>query len=81
MRVVPDPIRGAPHLLVMCEVLSPDGNPHPSNTRAPLAAICDERVEKEAPLFGFEQEYTMLQKGSGNIYGWPNGGYPAPQVC
>ena len=25
VRVVPDPIRGAPHVLVMCEVFSPDG--------------------------------------------------------
>ncbi len=24
------------------------------------------------------QEYTMLSK-SGQVYGWPNGGYPAPQ--
>ena len=38
------------------------------------------QVKKEAPLFGFEQEYTMLQKGSGLVLGWPEGGYPAPQV-
>jgi hypothetical protein len=24
------------------------------------------------------QEYTMLTK-SGQVFGWPNGGYPAPQ--
>ena len=24
------------------------------------------------------QEYTMLSK-SGQVYGWPHGGYPAPQ--
>jgi glutamine synthetase len=39
----------------MTEVLSPDGTPHPTNTRAPLAALIDDKVEKEAPLFGFEQ--------------------------
>ncbi len=44
--------------------------PHVTNTRAPLAAIIDEAVEKEAPLYGFEQEYTMLGK-NGSIYGWP----------
>lgn len=79
VRVVPDPIRGAPHLLVMCEVLSPNGEPHPTNTRAQLSALIDDKVIKEAPLFGFEQEYTMLQKGSGLVLGWPEGGYPAPQ--
>jgi len=40
--------------------------------------IC--QVIEEAPLFGFEQEYTMLSKGSGLVLGWPEGGYPAPQV-
>jgi len=34
VRVVPDPIRGDPHVIIMCEVLDPEGNPHPSNTRA-----------------------------------------------
>jgi glutamine synthetase len=62
VRVVPDPIRGAPHLLIMTEVLSPNGEPHPTNTRSPLEAIINDNVAKEAPLFGFEQEYTMLQK-------------------
>jgi hypothetical protein len=31
------------------------------------------QVKKEAPLFGFEQEYTMLQKGNGLVLGWPEG--------
>lgn len=79
VRVVPDPIRGAPHLLIMTEVLSPDGEPHPTNTRSPLAALIDDKVKAEAPLFGFEQEYTMLSKNSGNVLGWPEGGFPAPQ--
>jgi glutamine synthetase len=66
-------------VLVLCEVLNPDGTPHATNSRAKLAAIIDEKVEKEAPLFGFEQEYTMLAK-DGSVYGWPSGGgYPAPQ--
>jgi hypothetical protein len=37
------------------------------------------QVIAEAPLFGFEQEYTMLEKGNGRVLGWPEGGYPAPQ--
>lgn len=55
VRVVPDPIRGAPHLLIMTEVLSPNGEPHPTNTRSQLAALINDKVKEEAPLFGFEQ--------------------------
>lgn len=77
--VVHDPIRGAPHKLVMCSVYSPDGTPHPTNTRAKLEELIDDKVLAEAPLYGFEQEYTMLNKTTGTIYGWPAGGYPAPQ--
>jgi glutamine synthetase len=79
VRVVPDPIRGAPHVLVMCEVLSPDGTPHPTNTRAKLSALIDDEVKAAACLYGFEQEYTMLNAKTGRIYGWPEAGYPAPQ--
>lgn len=63
----------------MCDVLDPDGKPHASNTRAMLDAIINDAVKAEAPLFGFEQEYTMLAKGGSHPYGWPIGGFPAPQ--
>uniref|UniRef100_A0A7R9YY50 Glutamine synthetase n=1 Tax=Chlamydomonas euryale TaxID=1486919 RepID=A0A7R9YY50_9CHLO len=79
VRVVPDPIRGGPHVLVMCEVFSPDGNPHPTNNRAKLREVMTDKVIEEDCWFGFEQEYTMLQKGTAKIYGWPQAGYPAPQ--
>lgn len=79
VKVVPDPIRGAPHVLVMCEVFAPDGKPHVTNTRAGLREIIDDEVTKEACLYGFEQEYTMLDKATGRVYGWPANGYPAPQ--
>ena len=72
----PDPIRGAPHRLVLCEVLSADGTPHPSNERARLREMVDRFADHE-PWFGIEQEYTMLQRG--RPLGWPEGGYPAPQ--
>jgi glutamine synthetase len=68
--VYPDPARenGA---LVMCEVLLPDGTPHPTNSRATI---------KDDPetWFGFEQEYFLYENGL--PLGFPQGGgYPAPQ--
>ncbi len=77
--ICPDPIRGGDDVLVMCDVLDPTGKPHVSNTRAMLEAIINDTVKAEKPLFGFEQEYTMLSKGGATPYGWPLGGYPAPQ--
>ena len=53
--VVPDPIRGEDNVLVLCEVFYPDGTPHETNTRAKLEALIDDKVRKEACLFGFEQ--------------------------
>lgn len=72
----PDPIRGEPHRLVLCEVFNPDGTPHVSNTRALLRKVVDQYKDHEVWL-GIEQEYTMFQKG--RPLGWPEGGYPAPQ--
>ncbi len=73
----PDPIRGAPHLLVMCEVFLADGvTPHPTNTRAKLRAVADQ-VEDQDAWFGLEQEYTLMD--GMKPLGWPDNGYPAPQ--
>ena len=52
----PDPARNHGHL-VMCEVLLPDGTPHPTNTRAEIADDPD-------AWFGFEQEYFLYQDGT-----------------
>ena len=73
---IPDPIRGGDNLLVMCEVMNPDGSPHVSNTRSHLANISERFSEQEA-WFGIEQEYTLFE--GRNPLGWPEGGYPAPQ--
>ena len=67
VHMVPDPIRGAPHLLVMCEVLEANGNVHPSNTRAALRKIA-ERTQEHDPWFGIEQEYTMFEQ-NGHPFG------------
>ena len=71
-----DPIRGGDDVLVMCEVLTVDMEPHPSNTRAELAEVAEKYADHEA-WFGLEQEYTFYKDG--RPHGWPIGGFPAPQ--
>ena len=56
--------------LVMCEVLMPDGSPHPSNSRATIPDDPD-------TWFGFEQEYFLYQNGA--PLGFPPVGFPEPQ--
>ena len=75
--VVPDPIRGGDHKLVLCEVLHTDMTPHSTNTRAPARAVY-EKYKDQDPWFGIEQEYTLF-KGARPL-GFPeSGGYPGPQ--
>lgn len=72
----PDPIRGNPHILVMCEVFKADGSVHPSNTRAHLRKLAEAHKDSEA-WFGIEQEYTLFKDG--RPLGFPESGYPGPQ--
>jgi glutamine synthetase len=65
----PDPARRNA-MLVMCEVLLPDGSPHPSNSRAAIPDDPD-------TWFGFEQEYFLYRDGV--PLGFPAEGFPAPQ--
>jgi glutamine synthetase len=71
-----DPVRGGENILVMCEVLNPDGSPHPTNTRAVLSSVA-EKYAHEKPIFGVEQEYTLYQND--RPIGWPERGFPHPQ--
>jgi len=72
-----DPIRGWPHVLVMCEVFLADGKtPHPTNTRAKLREAAKKAASAE-PWFGIEQEYTLF-RGMQPL-GWPDNGFPPPQ--
>jgi glutamine synthetase len=53
------------HILVLCEVFTADGKPHPSNTRAPLREITtrlggSHGVDPNDCWFGFEQEHTLF---------------------
>ena len=70
--VCPDPQRKNGYL-VMCEVLSPDGTPHPSNGRATI------EDDDNDFWFGFEQEYFLWDIKTNRPLGFPAGGYPAPQ--
>ena len=75
-----DPIRQKTMVgayLVLCEVFSANGSPHPTNTRAELRRVLDAGAQKSGPWFGIEQEYTLF-KGRWPL-GWPDGGYPPPQ--
>ena len=60
----------------MCEVLYVDMTPHVTNNRAKLAPIAEKFAGQE-PLFGIEQEYNFFQDG--RPFGFPVGGFPAPQ--
>jgi len=72
----PDPLRGPDDILVLCEVLTVDMRPHPTNMRAKLKSVVNKYASHE-PIFGLEQEYTFMQNG--RPMGWPDNGYPAPQ--
>mgnify|MGYP001571637378 CR=1 FL=1 len=73
---LPDPVRGVPHILVMSEVLNPDGTPHPTNTRSVLRTVAEQYAAAE-PLAGIEQEYTLYYQD--HPVGWPERGFPHPQ--
>ena len=72
----PDPIRGGDNVLVLCEVLYIDMTPHASNTRAGCVEVAEKYKDQE-PVFGIEQEYTFFKDG--RPFGFPPGGFPAPQ--
>ncbi|MFZ4585287.1 MAG: glutamine synthetase [Acidimicrobiia bacterium] len=74
--VCDDPVRGGDDKLVLCEVLLTDMTPHETNTRAKLRPIAEQYAGHE-PLFGIEQEYTFFKEG--RPFGFPAGGFPAPQ--
>jgi glutamine synthetase len=57
-------------VLVMNEVMLPDGKPHPTNGRATI-------LDDPGAWFGYEQEYFLYRDG--RPLGFPPSGYPAPQ--
>jgi len=84
-RIFKDPFRGAPHILVMCDVYNAwDGAPSIGNTRHECAEVM-EKYKKHDPWFGIEQEYTLMYPGKvgeppTKPLGFnPDGSEPAPQ--
>ena len=77
VRIALDPQRGEGNYLALCEVLTPDGAPHPSNQRAALRDALGAAGLGADPWAGFEQEYMILQ--GKRPLGFPEDGYPAPQ--
>jgi glutamine synthetase len=89
--VTDDPFRGKPNKLVLCEVLDPKSEPHVTNHRNKLSKtlqklnLADLR-KKNAPWFGWEQEYTLTHKtgkpfsdGIGLPLGFTDEAQPRPQ--
>ena len=74
VRLYPNPLNKGmlSSYLVLCEVLTPDGLPHKSNTRTLLNDVDDTDL-----WFGFEQEYTIMKDGK--PIGFPKDGFPEPQ--
>jgi glutamine synthetase len=77
IRAVTDTVRDdGMSIIVLCEVLNPDGTPHTTNNRTTL--IENEIANKElGASFGLEQEYSIMKNG--RPLGFPVGGYPPPQ--
>ena len=75
--IYPDPFRRGENILVLCETWDHDGTPNKFNYRHEAARLMEANA-KQKPWFGLEQEYTLLGL-DGRPYGWPKGGFPAPQ--
>lgn len=75
-----DPIRGGKSILIMCETFNDSKTPALNNNRANSRLIFNnENVQKEIPLFGLEQEYTLFEKDKKTPLGWPENGEPEKQ--
>lgn len=77
MPALPSRTRHQQSFIVLCEVMNPDGSPHPSNTRAQLMKTVAEYPDVEM-WYGMEQEYAIFDEHGRFPYNWPQG-YPEPQ--
>jgi len=56
-------------LLILCEVTYPNGDIHPSNTRAKLRR---REIKEQEVMLGLEQEYIIYDKNTNKPLGWPS---------
>nr|AAK60408.1 glutamine synthetase II [Gelidium crinale] len=77
-RIFPDPFRGKPNLLVMCDTYTPNGEPLKTNTRFECERIMNQAKDLK-PWFGLEQEYFLINPNTGKPLGFPNDKDPEPQ--
>ncbi|CAD8150529.1 unnamed protein product [Paramecium octaurelia] len=82
VRVIKDPFRGDPHILVLCETYLPDKKTPARYNFRWIANQIMEKAKDHKPWFGIEQEYFLLKRtGTTHLWplGWPTGGFPYPQ--
>lgn len=73
----PDPFRRGDNILVLSECWNSDGTPNKFNHRHACAKLMSAHANEKV-WFGLEQEYTLFDQYD-QVYGWPKGGFPAPQ--
>lgn len=72
-----DPFRRGDNVIVLAECWNNDGTPNKFNHRHECEKLMLAH-KSEKVWFGLEQEYTLFDQYD-NVYGWPKGGFPAPQ--
>lgn len=64
-----NPFKPGKHdVILMCDTFKPDGSPTDTNHRHAMQITLDKTMEHK-PVFGFEQEYTLLDR-YGHPFGW-----------
>jgi len=67
-------------IIVLCEVMKSNmTTPHSSNFRASLRDVINKGGNELDSLWGFEQEYVLIDNNTNRICGWPKKGYPESQ--
>lgn len=79
--IYPDPFRGKPNLLVMCDTYmpGPDGDePLPTNSRFACNVVMEKAKDLEV-WTGLEQEYFLMNPKTNKPVGFPADGEPSEQ--
>ena len=60
IKIIPDPFRGAPHILALCSTHTLKGNAHPAGRHSAEQILIKPTVVQRQLLFQFQQEYTLM---------------------